>query len=115
MTTLSLLQSRLQHIYHGKPYARVDLTLCKSRLFVGDLGVDTFVQTFFHFSPLFSLILFLLRKREVSKEDIETDKNIQPRETSPLIRRYLKSQSSPTTWKEILYPFRPTLFIRMAP
>ncbi len=39
--TLRPLQSRLQHIYQGKPYARVDLnpmpestlTLCQSRLF----------------------------------------------------------------------------------
>ncbi len=29
--TLCPLQSRLQHIYHGQPYARVDLTLCQSR------------------------------------------------------------------------------------
>jgi hypothetical protein len=46
--TLSLLQSRLQHIYHGQNYARVDsnlmpestLILCQSQLYpsVRDLG-----------------------------------------------------------------------------
>jgi hypothetical protein len=27
------LQSRLQHIYHGQPYAKVDPNLCQSRLY----------------------------------------------------------------------------------
>jgi hypothetical protein len=31
--TLSRLQSRLQHIYHGQPCARTDLTLRHSRLY----------------------------------------------------------------------------------
>jgi hypothetical protein len=31
--TLCPLQGRLQHIYNGQPLARVDLTLCQSRLY----------------------------------------------------------------------------------
>jgi hypothetical protein len=39
--TLCPLQSRLQHIYHGQPYAKVDLTLCQCRLYppVRDFGI----------------------------------------------------------------------------
>ncbi len=37
--TLCLLQSRLQHIYHRQPYARVDWTLCQSRLYPHSQGL----------------------------------------------------------------------------
>ncbi len=42
--TLCPLQSRLQHIYNGQPYARLDLTLCQSQLYppTRDFGFGLF-------------------------------------------------------------------------